>query len=48
MACYFDWIIIDLACATADLLNKVSYVTCDGEIREIVSIKMSSLKYKNT
>ncbi|KYM95501.1 hypothetical protein ALC62_13931 [Cyphomyrmex costatus] len=37
------------ASATADLLNKLSYVTCDGEIREIVSIKMSSLKYyKNT
>ncbi|KYM95502.1 hypothetical protein ALC62_13932 [Cyphomyrmex costatus] len=33
------------ASATADLLNKLSYVTGDDEIREIVSLKMSSLNY---
>ncbi|KYQ60718.1 hypothetical protein ALC60_00343 [Trachymyrmex zeteki] len=25
---------------TADLLNRISYVTCDIEIREIVSFKI--------
>ncbi|KYN42739.1 hypothetical protein ALC56_02541 [Trachymyrmex septentrionalis] len=28
------------ASATADLLNRLSYVTCDIEIREIVSFKL--------
>jgi len=31
--------------ATTDLLNRLSYFTCDIEIREIVSFKISSIEY---
>ncbi|KYN28873.1 hypothetical protein ALC57_01837 [Trachymyrmex cornetzi] len=49
----FKFLLINYMCetvsvkagATADLLNRLSYVTCDDEIRELVSLKMSSLKY---
>ncbi|KYQ60719.1 hypothetical protein ALC60_00344 [Trachymyrmex zeteki] len=44
----FKFILINYMCetvttkakATADILNKLSYVTCDIEIREIVSFKI--------
>ncbi|KYN28868.1 hypothetical protein ALC57_01832 [Trachymyrmex cornetzi] len=36
--------VISKASATANLLNRLSYVTCDSEIREIVSLKINSLK----
>ncbi|KYM95505.1 hypothetical protein ALC62_13935 [Cyphomyrmex costatus] len=49
----FKFLLINYMCetistkanATADLLTKLSYVIYDVEIREIVSLKINSLKY---